>query len=303
MKPDGAYLLSLPERAIRSVSAITAGLVREIGNVTLPGPLRRSMLYRVMVETTLRFLIEQVGEVEGEYPSEGKLAQNFLAQRAVGDGLDFAGLAAFHASPVWVLAALADLSGAGRKLIEDISVSLKERGLLESETKFETVDQVLDGLERSAGTLATAIRVPPLDVASLRMEWAAIKDAVASIPPRSLPGVNELTGQWDALKREAQEQGRSVFELSSLVALATVRSAPANLVWLSKCAGAATLRAGQFFGEGRLESYRDTLKDIRETGFLEYWGREFRPYLRAAAKQFSADHRSLTERLLKRSSE
>lgn len=300
MKPDGTYLLSLPERALRSVSALAAGLLREIGNVTLPAPVRRSMMYRVMVDTTLRFLIEQVGEVEGEYPAEGKLAQNFLAQRVLGDGLDFAGIVAFHASPVWVFAALADLSGAGRQLIDEISASLKERGLLEPDTRFETVDQVLDGLERSAGTLASAIRVPPLDVASLRKEWSGLKDAVSSIPPKNLPSVNLLSVRWEVFKRDAAVQGRSVFELSSLVALATVRAAPENLLWMSKIAGAATLRAGQFYGEGLLDHYRDTLNDIRETGFLEYWGREFRPYLAAAAKQFSTNHKSLTERLLRR---
>src|SRR5437016_932159 len=81
-----------------------AGLLRELGNITLPKAVRRTRLYQTMVESTLRFLIEQVGEVEGAYPAEGKLAENFLLQRTVGDGIDLAGLAAFHASPVWVLA-------------------------------------------------------------------------------------------------------------------------------------------------------------------------------------------------------
>src|SRR5579864_3315642 len=108
MTPLGPYLLSLPERVLRSASALSAGLVREIGNVTLPKALRRTRLYQTMVETTLRFLIEQVGQVEGAYPAEGKLAENFLIQRTVGDGIDFAGILAFHASPVWILAALAD---------------------------------------------------------------------------------------------------------------------------------------------------------------------------------------------------
>src|SRR5947209_12007038 len=109
MKPKSQYLLSLPERLLRSASALAAGLVREIGNVTLPQAVRRTRLYQTMVETTLRFLIELVGEVEGAYPPEGKLAENFLLQRTVGDGIDFAGMLAFHASPVWVLAALADI--------------------------------------------------------------------------------------------------------------------------------------------------------------------------------------------------
>jgi hypothetical protein len=61
MRPKNQYLLSLPERALRSASALAAGLVREIGNVTLPKAVRRTRLYQTMVETTLRFLIEQVG--------------------------------------------------------------------------------------------------------------------------------------------------------------------------------------------------------------------------------------------------
>ena len=51
------YLVSLPERVLRSASALSAGLVREIGEVVLPARLRRTKLYQTMVETTLRFLI------------------------------------------------------------------------------------------------------------------------------------------------------------------------------------------------------------------------------------------------------
>src|SRR5690349_5373927 len=125
MTPRKQYLLSLPERVLRSASALAAGLIREIGNVTLPKPVRRTKLYETLVDSTLRFLIVEVGQVEGTYPAEGRLAEKFLLKRVVGDGIDIAGLAAFHASPVWVLAALADISGAGRQLLDEISASLK----------------------------------------------------------------------------------------------------------------------------------------------------------------------------------
>ena len=91
-----------------------------------------------------------------------------------------------------------------------------------------------------------------------------------------------------------------MFELSSLMALSTVRAVPENLMWLSRCARTATRRTGQLFAAGLLDHYRETLCEIRETGYLNYWTREFRPYLRAAAQQFSASHRSLTERLLQK---
>ena len=62
------------------------------------------------------------------------------------------------------------------------------------------------------------------------------------------------------------------------------------------------MRTGQFFAKGLLDHYDNTLKEIRQVGYVAYWTREFRPYLRAAAKQFSASHRSLTERFLDRAS-
>src|SRR5277367_2457568 len=72
------YILSLPERAIRSPGALSGGLLREIGEVALPASIRRTVLYRTMVGVTLRFLIEEVGEVKGIYPSENRLAEDFI---------------------------------------------------------------------------------------------------------------------------------------------------------------------------------------------------------------------------------
>ena len=82
------------------------------------------------MEATLRFLIEQVGQVGGVYPTEDKLTEDFLLRRTAGNGIELIGILAFRASPVWVLAALADASGAGRYLIREIADCLKEEGLL-----------------------------------------------------------------------------------------------------------------------------------------------------------------------------
>ncbi|MEI4920658.1 hypothetical protein Q8G81_34430, partial [Klebsiella pneumoniae] len=85
------------------------------------------------------------------------------------------GILTFRASPVWVLAALADVSGAGRFLIREIATSLQEEGLLDRAARFTTVDEMLDGLEASAGRLAATVNTPPLDVATLRQEWSALR--------------------------------------------------------------------------------------------------------------------------------
>src|SRR5579871_5311061 len=165
------YLISLPERVVRSAAALAGGLIRELGDVTVPASVRRTKSYQMMVDIALRFMIEQVGQVEGVYPSEGELANNFLLRRTAGHGIELAGLLAFRASPVWIMAALADISGAGRQIVQEISEALKEEGLLDRDSKFENIDQILDGLEQTASWVADVVNTPPLDVPGLRKEW------------------------------------------------------------------------------------------------------------------------------------
>ena len=196
------YLVSLPERVVRSGAALAGGLIRELGDVTLPAAVRRTKTYQTMVEIALRFMIEQIGEVKGVYPSEGQLADNFLARRTAGHGIELAGLLAFRASPVWIMAALADISGAGRQIVQEVADAMKEEGLLEREAKFENIDQLLDGLEHTAAWAADVCNVPPLDVPGLRKEWNTFKQSVVKIPPRNLPSGDLIRRHWDELKAE-----------------------------------------------------------------------------------------------------
>ena len=115
------YVVSLPERVVRSASALGAGIVREVGETTLPSNIRRTQLYRAMVDLTLRFLIEDVGQVKGVFPAHGRLGEDFLLRRTAGNGIEAIGLLTFRASPVWVFAAIADVTGAGKTLIREIA--------------------------------------------------------------------------------------------------------------------------------------------------------------------------------------
>ena len=84
------------------------------------------------------------------------------------------------------------------------------------------------------------------------------------------------------------------------MAISTVAHVPANVLWLSRAARSAARRTGKILGEAVLEHYTEALAEIARTGFISYWTREFRPYLRAAAGQFAPGHESLTERWLGR---
>jgi hypothetical protein len=82
--------------------------------------------------------------------------------------------------------------------------------------------------------------------------------------------------------------------MSSLLALSTVSR-------FGRSAGVATARTGEWLARGILDHYSRTIDEIHTTGYIRYLVREFRPYLRAAALQFSPERRSSTQKLFRRS--
>jgi hypothetical protein len=266
-----SYLASLPERVVRSVVGLGAGAVREIGEVALPEGVRRSQLYQNVVASTLRVLIERVGGAEGAYPDAGAVPDDFLARKTAGNAVEVLGLVAFRASPVWVLAALADLAGMGRHLIPEIADALEAKGLLEGGTEFSSVDQMLDGLERTSARLATTINTPPLDIRALREEWAAI-----------------------------QEDARSPARRSAVMALGAARALPDGVRWLSASVRVGASRTGQILAGAVLDHYRQTLAELQQVGYVAYARRQLGPYFSAAAAQFSPERPTLTRSLLDR---
>jgi hypothetical protein len=294
------YLLSFPERLVRSALGLGAGVAREVGEVALPDGIRRSQLYQNLVDATLRFLIEQVGGVEGVYAADGTLPDNFLVRRTAGNAVEVLGIVAFRASPVWILAALADLCGIGRLLIPEIADALKAQGLLEKEAQFTSVDQLLDGLERTSSRLAGTINTPPLDVPGLRKEWEALREEARGLQPPGLPSKDTVSHVWSQLKTESSRQDTSVFETSSVMAVSAARALPDGVRWLSASARVGATRTGEILAAALLDHYSQTLGEIREVGYLAYVNRQFRPYVRAAVGQFSPKRRTVTERLIEK---
>jgi hypothetical protein len=111
--------------------------------------------------------------------------------------------------------------------------------------------------------------------------------------------LERLERTWEDLRASAQKQNRTLFALSSLMAISTLSHVPGNLLWLSRAARSAARRTTGVVGGAVLDHYAATLKEIERTGFFAYWKREFRPYLRAAAEQFAPEHVSMTERFIR----
>src|SRR5689334_6673688 len=238
------YLWSVPERLVRALSALAGGVALELGEVLLPLRVRRSRLYDSLVGSTCRFLAEQLGQVELAGPEGVALPDDFLVRRTAGNVVEIVGLATFHASPVWVLAALSDIAGAGREMIGEIAEALKRDGLLEPEQHFKSVDQLLDGLELTCGRLAETANTPPLNIESLRQEWEQLRQEAARQPGEAMPSTERLRDQWTHLQAEAAAQGRSVIDPPSLRAVPTIPQLPRNALSLSGAVKTDSRREG-----------------------------------------------------------
>ena len=292
------YLLSVPERLVRAVLGLGAGVAREASEIAIPESVRRSQLYQNLVDTTLNFLIEKVGGADALANDAEAVPEGFLVRRAAGNVVELLGIVAFRASPVWVLAALADLCGMGRHLIPEIADALKGQGLLDKDAEFGSVDELLDGLERTSSRAASTLNTPPLDVAGLRKEWDGIREAARGLQPASLPSRETIGRLWLDLKSESEKQNRSVFETSSMMAVSTVRSVPDGLRWLAASTRVGAKRTGQVFAATLLDHYRHALHEMQQTGYGPYVVQQLRPYVRAATGQFSPKRQTLTERLI-----
>ena len=295
------YLLSLPERVIRSALGLGAGFLHEVGEVVLPRGVRRTQLFKSLVDATLRYLIERVGGAKAIFPpEEAAPPKDFIARRGAGQAIELLGIVAFRVSPVWVLAAFADLSGLGRRLIPEITEALKENGLLEQDAEFVSMDQLLNGLEKTSARLAETFNTPPLDVQSLRREWTAIRESARDLAPGDLPSGKAIRKQWEELRHEATRQKRSIFEVSSVMALAAVRVLPSKARWLSASARVGATRTGKLVSTAILDHYTQTLGELRSAGYVTYAKRQLSPYVRACVEQFSPEKRTLTQRLLEK---
>jgi hypothetical protein len=70
------------------------------------------------------------------------------------------------------------------------------------------------------------------------------------------------------MKQEARTQNRTVFQVSSLMAMSAITHVTEKARWLSASAKSAARKTGVAVGGRLLEDYRATLSQIRKTGYV-----------------------------------
>ncbi len=271
-----AFLLSLPERAVRSVFALAGGGVHETAELVLPRLVRRSRLYEATAKNLLRVSIELVGGVEASRSSVDEYepnARRLAVRKTAGNVVELGSIAAFGFSPLWLLAAAADVTHGTRVYLDALVDELKVAGVLAGEARLGSVDDLLAALEGGSGTAARLIDIPPLELAALRRSLADLREDASGLPSPA-----EMAALFGGLRAEAVRERRSLLEVSTGVGIAFFNS------------------ARHIGRQHLLDPYGEDLKPLHDEGFGAYAARVARPYGSAVARHFDPERTSLTER-------
>jgi hypothetical protein len=270
------YVISLPERMTRAAIALVGGAVYETSNVALPRALRKSKLYQVTIDRLLRILIEWVGDVRDVYRDEETPVRELAARKFTGDVLEVASIFAVGFSPLWLLAAAADVMGGSKAYLRALVTELEAAGHLPRDTDVASYEDLLSRLETGSGVLADAIDVPPMSLREARASFDALRRQASDLPPPE-----ELATLFQEIQATAQREGRSLTDVSAALALAAAK-------------------AGVEMGNVHIfDFYRDALGTIREEGLLRYLRRVATPYLSRAGSHFNPNERTYTDRFLR----
>jgi hypothetical protein len=274
------FVVSLPERLVRSLVGTVAGLIHESAQVLLPRFVRRSRLYEASAKNLLRLSIELVGGVEGQAPPPGPAApapKELALRKGAGNVVELGSIAAFGFSPLWLLAAASDVARGSRVYLDALTDELKAADVLTPEAEFGSVDDLLAAFEGGSGTAARLIDIPPLELAGLRESFEELRQHA-----NELPGPDELASLYRGLREESRVENRSLLEVSQGIGLAfllSARSVSRDHVFVP---------------------YREDWKPLRDEGFGAYARRVSRPYRRALEGHFDQARESWTERGLRR---
>jgi hypothetical protein len=267
----------LPERILRAIAASVGGFIYEASLLVLPGWLRGTRLYTAIVAGLLRIVIELVGGAHGILPPNDVSAQELATRKAAGTGIELAGLLALGFSPLWIFAAIADLTGGTRTYLRLLVSELKNDGLLTEEENINTVEELLDTLENTTGIAAEALDIPPLNVNDMRRTWKDLRGNAAS-----LPDADRLATLFAGMQQVAEQEKTSIHSLSNSI-------------------GAAAVRAGVQTGHKHiLDFYIASLRTITAEGLTKYTQRVTLPYRIVAVSHFDPMYLTYTERLLRR---
>lgn len=291
------YALSLPERAVRTTVGVAGGALRESAGMLVPQALRDCQTYRSLVQQTLDFLVEDVGNVARGGATPGHApprVEDYVARKTVGNFVEMAGLATLHVSPLLVLAIVSDAAYGSKAYLKELADELRREGIIAPESSIDNAGDLLEAVGKTAGVASAAFDTPPLSVDGLRETVQSTLQSAREIDLTDTLPRAEVERLWTELRELAEQEKVSLLQMGGAVTLRSL-----DRLGTALQGALSTVRvAGTLVDRHVLDHYRRTLTEIHEEGYYATLAKVSGPYIDAVWQNFSTKQPTVTADLL-----
>ena len=296
------YSISLPERYFRGLTGLLGGMLHETTELLIPDFVKDTTTYNIFVGNLLRFAVENVGEVEGIY-NDGGLDEDYASRKLLGNAIEGIGIATVHMSPLWIFAFFADSVKGGKIYLKRLRAELIEKGYIDSENESDSIQDLLEGIERTTTSFAQNIDTPPLSRDEIMDNLEEIQDSIGGLFSKTGRVAGDVKDEISNLMQDfletASEEDQTLMELSGVMTLQVTNRAKKAIA----VATTVPQVAGKILYENILVYYSDTLSDINQRGYAVVASETIEPYGSAIIKQFSSEKETWTEKLFRGSAQ
>lgn len=290
-----AYVLSVPERTLRALAALTGGTTTILTETLLPNSLRQTTIYGVTVGMLQQFLIERVAGMEDEIVNKQyEFGDDYVQRKLAGNAVEAAGLLTIGFSPLWVFAIAGDVAGGSKLFLNRLVAQLKENNVIAKDVEVTSLVDLLEAAQASSSNSAGALDQPPLSREQLAEVADKLVHSYGETFKKSGKLLPTLDSLWARMEQLADRENITFERLSGMMAIDAA-------AW-SKTGSDTASAVGQvsidLIDEKILDSYRQTLETVSEEGGKAYLQRHYRPFLQSAKAHFNPDQATWTEQKL-----
>ncbi len=288
------YGLSLPERAIRSTTAVVGGAIRESASYLVPQAFRDSRSYRTFVTQMLDLMAHDIGGVKSAEENSAGQVEGYVARKTASQFVELAGLATLHVSPLVVLAVISDVAFGSTSFLRELSDELKREGVIAESSTIDSTSDLLEAISELSGKTAGSLDLPPLSVEGLRKTIQETTDSIRKADPTLLIPQAEVQRMWGDLQAIAGHENANLLQVSGAISLYAL-----NQVGAAVDGALTTVRVtGNLIDRHILDHYRSAASEIWQDGMFAVTSRVSAPYVEALWYNFASDRRTVTADLL-----
>jgi hypothetical protein len=293
-KLSGAYIASIPERTVRSVVSAITGVTSLMTNLLLPSAIKESSTYRVTFGMLQQFLIEKVAEVE-QQEKDYEVKDKYVVRKTAGSIIEGIGLLSIRFSPVWMLAILSDISGGSKVYLQRLIKDLKNNQLIDSETAYDNVYELLDGIKASTKIGVDAIDMPPITLEEFNEFKKSLVDSLKGNNESSKKMYKDLEQVYRKMNEVGKKEKISLAKLNGAMTLDLMKNTTKKGFDITRV---TTRTSIDMINDTILKNYTDSLENLNRIGKRKYLIEHMSPFMKQFKNHYDSNHKTLTEKMI-----